>query len=123
MPFFAFVYSFLSPSEVVAGTGVHLELNGRDTTSTERTENEMAELKKHIQISEEQEKVIRNIFLSMYKYLESSEPVGKRWEQSLQTRKRKLKEVVGDESYQQMNKAGLINRWFGQEQNQLIGHD
>ena len=110
-------------SVAVSRANTFTDSNGKDSTAVERTAHDMDELKKLVPLSQEQEKFIYNMFLSKYQYLESAAPLGERWERSLQTRMRKLREMLGEESYRLLDNAGLIAQWFGKEQNQLTNHE
>lgn len=83
-----------------------------DTPSTLLVKNDLVELKKHVNITKQQEDSIYNLFLSKYQYLEIHAPNGGRWELIKMNGKRKLKELLGDESYQLLDGAGLIIQWF-----------
>ncbi len=81
-------------------------------SSATRAQKDITTLKKHVQLSKSQEEYIHNMFLSKYQYLEQHEASGPRWELQVENNKRKLRELLGEEAYLRLDKAGLIEQWF-----------
>lgn len=92
--------------------------DGTDSTSIQRTDRDLSDLKKHVQLSKSQEDYIYNMFLGKHQYLEVHEATGSRWELRVETNKRKLRELLGEDVYLKLAKAGLIEYWFDITQGQ-----
>lgn len=88
-----------------------------DSTSIQRAERDIADLKDHVQLSKSQEDYIYNMFLGKYQYLEQFGASGQRWELRMKTGRRKLRELLGEEAYLRADQAGLVSRWFGNDEN------
>lgn len=107
----------------ISGASASTNPNGRDSTSVERTQRDLVDLKEHVPLSKVQEESVYVLFLSKYQYLERAGAAGSRWELVRQTKMRKLRELLGAESYLLLDNAGLLKQWFGEDQDQPITYE
>jgi len=91
---------------------------GADSTSIQLAERDLSDLKEHVPLSKSQQEYLYNMFLGKHQYLEVHDTTGPRWELRVETDKRKLRELLGEEAYLQLDRAGLIARWFNNTQEQ-----
>lgn len=85
-----------------------------------RATQDLVELKKHAQLSKSQEEHIYNMFLTKHQYVEQLGTDGPRWELIRKTSIDKLRELLGDASFSQIEQEGLVEKWYGTEKSSDI---
>lgn len=107
-----FTFGFLEAPQAK----VLVEIPSEDSMSFQKAAQDLLEMKKHVELNREQEEIVLNMFIGKHQYLEVHEATGPRWELIVKSRKRLLLEILGEEAYLRLDQAGLINQWFGSNQ-------
>lgn len=107
---------FAFTTDSFSNTSFPLPVTTQDSTANQLTERDLAELKKHVQIADSLEERIHNIFFGKHQYLEHDDSMGIRWEVTMRASIQRLRELLGDESFDQLANQGLVKKWFGLDQ-------